>query len=265
MSWFFSRKKTDPCVTPPKEWLPILQERFPTVDRLTDVQRAQLFGYMQTFLEQVEFEGCGGQEITDEIRVTIAAQACLLLVGRDHDVYPRLKTVLVYPHTYVSGKPGMFGGDNGEGARLGESWNGGAVVLAWNSVVGGARNVEDGHNVTFHEFAHQLDQEDGRSDGAPILENRAAYATWARVFSADFKTLCDKTEDGKRDVIDRYGATNPAEFFAVATETFFEKPRQLKAVHSELYDVLQAYYKIDPLEWFGPQHEQHRSPTNGKT
>jgi Mlc titration factor MtfA (ptsG expression regulator) len=110
--------------------------------------------------------------------------------------------------------------------------------------------VEDGHNVTFHEFAHQLDQEDGRSDGAPILENRAAYATWARVFSADFKNLCDMTEHGRSDVIDRYGATNPAEFFAVATETFFEKPRQLKAVHAALYDALHAYYKVDPLEWF---------------
>jgi Mlc titration factor MtfA (ptsG expression regulator) len=255
MSWFFAKKKPDRCVTPPQEWLPILRERFPTVERLTEAQRTQLFGYMQTFLEQVEFEGCGGQEITDEIRVTIAAQACLLLVGREHEVYPRLKTVLVYPHTYVSGAKGLFGGDNGEGARLGESWNGGAVVLAWDSVAGGARNVEDGHNVTFHEFAHQLDQEDGRSDGAPILENRAAYATWARVFSADFKTLCDKTEHGKRDVIDRYGATNPAEFFAVATETFFEKPRQLKAVHFALYDALKDYYKIDPLGWFEQQHD----------
>jgi Mlc titration factor MtfA (ptsG expression regulator) len=251
VSWFSSRTKPDLRGTlPPEHWLPILHERFPTVERLTDAQQAQLFGYMQSFLDRIGFEGCGGQDITEEIRVTIAAQACLLLIGREHDVYPRLKTVLVYPHTYVSGKHGLFGGDNGEGARLGESWTTGVVVLAWDSVVGGARNVEDGHNVTFHEFAHQLDQEDGRADGAPILETRAAYATWARVFSADFKSLCDKTEHGKRDVIDRYGATNPAEFFAVATETFFEKPGQLKAVHAELYDALHAYYKINPLEWF---------------
>lgn len=234
---------------PPASWHAILKERFPTVYHLTEAQRTQLFGYMQVFLDRVNFEGCGGQGITDEIKVTVAAQACLLLVGREHAVYPRLKTVLVYPHTYQSGAKGMLGGDNGQGARLGESWLSGVVVLSWDSVVGGARNMEDGHNVTFHEFAHQLDQEDGAADGAPILEGGSAYGAWARILSADYAALCEQTERGKLDVIDRYGATNPAEFFAVATETFFEKPGQLLAKHPELFEELKSYYKVDPLDW----------------
>jgi Mlc titration factor MtfA (ptsG expression regulator) len=130
VSWFLSRKKTELReALPPAEWLPILQERFPTVFHLTEGQRVQLFGYMRTFLKRIDFEGCGGQEITDEIRVTIAAQACLLLIGREHEVYPRLKTVLVYPHAYVSGKPGLFGGDTGKGYASAN--RGMAVLWCW--------------------------------------------------------------------------------------------------------------------------------------
>jgi len=236
--------------TPPSDsWQPILDENFNMVQRLAVDQQGQLFGAMQVFLDHVKFEGCGGQEITEEIKVTIAAQACLLLVGREHKVYPRLKTILVYPHTYKSGASGMFGGDNGQGARLGESWGCGVVVLSWNSVEGGARNLKDGHNVTMHEFAHQLDQEDGSADGAPILASRSAYSAWAHVLSKDYTQLCKKTKRGKRDVIDNYGATNPAEFFAVSTETFFEKPKQLQDNHPDLFDELQSYYKVNPLEW----------------
>ena len=243
------RLRTLRATPAPDSWQPILDENFKIVQRLTDEHRNQLFGYMQVFLGRVKFEGCGGQEITEEIKVTIAAQACLLLVGREHNVYPRLKTILIYPHTYKSGAKGLLGGDNGEGARLGESWGCGVVVLSWNSVEGGARNLEDGHNVTLHEFAHQLDQEDGAADGAPILAARSAYGAWGRVLSKDYAQLCKKTQRGKRDVIDRYGATNPAEFFAVSTETFFEKPKQLQEKHPDLYDELQSYYNVNPLDW----------------
>lgn len=245
------RERTLRATPAPETWRPILDQNFPFVGRLSDEQRRQLFGYMQVFLDRTKFEGCGGQEITEEIKVTIAAQACLLLVGREQKVYPRLKTILVYPHTYTSGAKGMLGGDNGEGSRLGESWPCGVVVLSWNSVLGGARNLEDGHNVTMHEFAHQLDQIDGAADGAPVLEDRSAYVSWGKVLSADYDKLCKLTNRGKRDVIDRYGATNPAEFFAVATETFFEKPRQLQDKHPELFEELHHYYKVNPLEWQG--------------
>lgn len=224
---------------PPESWRPMLNKTLPMVEKLSDEHWKQLSGLMNIFMHTKYFEGCGGLEVTEEMKVTVAAQACMLLLGRDVNVYPKLKTVLLYPHTYT----------DGETARLGESWNTGVVVLSWNSVTGGARNFADGHNVTFHEFAHQLDQESGAADGAPILGASNAYQTWARVFSHEFEDLVDKTEHGKKDVMDEYGATNPAEFFAVATETFFEKPRQMKNKHPELYEKLRGYYKVDPTEW----------------
>ncbi len=241
-----SRLKTTP---PPPAWLQILERNFPIVDQLSPDQRQRLFGAMHVFLAEKKLEGCGGLELTEEINVTVAAQACLLLAGRDTGVYPKLKTVLIYPHTYTGARKGFFGGDNGASARLGESWDCGVVVLAWDSVLGGARNLEDGHNVTLHEFAHQLDQEDGAADGAPVLEERSAYLDWARIFQQEYKQLVDQTNRGRISTMDRYGATNPAEFFAVATETFFEKPRQLSKKHPELYEELKEYYHLDPLAW----------------
>lgn len=223
---------------PPDHWRGLLKKTLPMVDRLSDEHWQELAGKMQIFMATKRFEGCGGLELTEEMKVSVSGQACMLLLGREVGVYPRLKTVLLYPHTYT----------DGDSVRLGESWQSGVVVLSWNSVVGGARNFKDGHNVTFHEFAHQLDQEDGAADGVPILGENA-YQTWARVFSYEFEDLVEKTEKGKKDVMDEYGATNPAEFFAVATETFFEKPRQMKNKHPELFVKLRGYYKVDPTEW----------------
>jgi Mlc titration factor MtfA (ptsG expression regulator) len=136
-----------------------------------------------------------------------------------------------------------------DSARLGESWTRGVVVLAWDHVKQSTIDVEGGHNVVLHEFAHQLDQEDGRSDGAPILPNCSSYSAWARVLSKEYDELQQKAKKHISDVMDFYGATNPAEFFAVATETFFEKSRQLKEKHPELYEELKEYYKLDPAQW----------------
>jgi Mlc titration factor MtfA (ptsG expression regulator) len=189
--------------------------------------------------------------MTEEIRVMVAAQACLLLAGRDSKkVYPRLKSVLVYPHTYVAGGKGIFGGKLRErSARLGESWQTGTVILSWHSVQGGARNIQDGHNVTLHEFAHQLDQEDGAADGAPLLANRMATRTWAGCFQKEYRDFLKQLEKGRRTVIDDYGATNGAEFFSTATEAFFEKSKQLADKRPELYAELHSYYQLDPKEW----------------
>jgi Mlc titration factor MtfA (ptsG expression regulator) len=137
----------------------------------------------------------------------------------------------------------------GKSVRLGESWQNGPVVLTWDSVTGGARNIQDGRNVVFHEFAHQLDQEDGDADGAPILESRSAYRTWAAVLGEEYDNLRDKTRRRRRSVIRKYGATNPAEFFAVATEAFFEKPKQMQKRCPDLYEELKSYYHLDPLQW----------------
>jgi len=232
------------------EWVEILKRNLPPYAKLSADLRQELHQDMKIFLAEKSFEGCGGLTINDEIRVTIAAQACMLLLNREEDCYPKLSSVLVYPSTYVAGGKGLFTDKSKQkSVRLGESWGHGVVVLAWNSVKQGAFNFKDGRNVAMHEFAHQLDQEDGVADGAPILEGRSAYTSWAAVFSKEFNLLQEKKRKRKRSLLNKYGATHPAEFFAVATEAFFEKPKQLQKKHPELYEELQDYYKVNPIEW----------------
>ena len=232
----------------PDAWRALVEKNVPYVGRLTPEDRAELFGLIQIFLAEKHFEGCGGLEITDEVRVTIAAQACVLLLHRETDDYPNLTSILVYPTTYVvrEGRRTAEGlVAEGPQARLGESWARDVVVLAWDSVLSGAADIHDGHNVVLHEFAHQLDQEGGGA-GAPALPRRSMYVAWARVLGHDFDQLVRDVAHHHRTLIDRYGATNPAEFFAVVTETFFEKPRELRARHPELYTLLKEFYRQDP-------------------
>ena len=236
----------------PDSWRAIVKKNVPLYLRLPEKLQRQLEGHIMVFIEEKEFEGCQGIEITDEIRVTIAAQACMLLLNREPTYYPKLDTILVYPKAYIARGISRVGNQfvhEQESARLGESWQNGAVILAWDHVKMQAGDFRDGHNVVLHEFAHQLDQEDGAGDGVPILEQHSQYMAWSRVLGHDYKELCEKTLRHKPDVLDDYGATNPAEFFAVATETFFEKPRQLKERHPKLYDELAEYYKLSPVDW----------------
>ncbi len=234
-----------------EEYVRIIEKNVPLYRHLSDSLKQELGGLINVFLSEKHFEGCGGLEITDEIKVTIAAQACMLLLNRKAKYFPKLHTILVYPHTYVAKTVSSGGGlvVEGRSVRLGESWQSGPVVLAWDSVTGGTSNAADAQNVVIHEFAHQLDQEDGSADGAPILEHRSRYRAWAQVLSAEYEALQRKKKRHRRSVMSKYGATNPAEFFAVATETFFEKPRQMQKRHPELYDELKEYYKLDPAEW----------------
>jgi Mlc titration factor MtfA (ptsG expression regulator) len=131
----------------------------------------------------------------------------------------------------------------------GQSWDRGTVVLAWDHVRQGAVNIFDGHNVVFHEFAHQLDTEDGTADGMPILAESSRYRPYIRVVGAAYDRFLKRVEKGRKTVLDDYGATNPAEFFAVATETFFEKPWQLKKKRPGLYEEFRQYYGLDPSSW----------------
>lgn len=227
----------------------ILEKNLVPYQFLPEALKRKLHGYINVFLATKNFEGCGGLEITDEMRVTIASQACLLLIGRDTKCYPKLRSVLVYPHTYVANVQGPFGCDGVPSVRLGESWQTGAVVLSWNSVIGGALNFNDGQNVTLHEFAHQLDQEDGASDGTPVLGKLSRYISWAHTFGDEYSVFLKRVEMHMETVIDVYGATNPAEFFATATEAFFEKPDQLHEKCPEMYAELKTYYNVDPREW----------------
>jgi MtfA peptidase len=239
----------------PAEWIQIIRKNVAFYDRLSESDQRELQGHIQVFLAEKSFEGCGGLVMNQEIKLTIAAQACLLLLHRQDDYYPRLFSILVYPHAYVAKSIEPLGGGmvlEGETARLGEAWKDGAVVLSWDDVRSGASDFHDGQNVVLHEFAHQLDQADGSADGAPLLEHRSQYVTWARVLGMEFERLRKDAAHHHRTVLDQYGATNPAEFFAVATECFFEKPVQLQRKHPELYDELKMYYRQDPVQTAGP-------------
>jgi Mlc titration factor MtfA (ptsG expression regulator) len=233
----------------PEGWREILARNVPRLRTLGEDERHLLEQKILVFLDEKPFEGCNGLEITDEIRVTIAAEACLLLLGRDDDDdYPALDVILVYPSAYRGTITRHDGGVviEGETTRLGESSSRGIVVLAWDDVLRGARAPGDGHDVVIHEFAHQLDQEDGAADGAPVLSRRANYASWSKVLGKEYARLVADDEAGRKTLLDKYGATDPAEFFAVATEAFFERPKQLQAKHPELYEQLASFYKQDP-------------------
>ncbi len=235
----------------PSDWITILETNVPYYGMLKPEEREELHGHILVFLHEKSFMGAGELEITDEIRVTIAAQACILLLGRKTEYYPSLRTILVYPHKFfVEQKRRLPDGSvaEGVGAHLGESWHRGPVVLSWDDVKRGAFDARDGHNVVFHEFAHQLDSEHGRTDGAPLLPERSMYTPWARVLTKEYEKLLDDLEHHRRNCIDSYGATNPAEFFAVITETFFEAPRRLLKCHPELYEQLKLFYKQDPVK-----------------
>jgi len=241
----------------PAEWKSLLESKVFLYRYLPADLKAQLHGHINVFLAEKRFEGCGGVQITDEIRVTIAALACMLLLNRETDYYPRLKSILVYPHPYMAEDVDYLGSTrvHGISSRVGESWPTGAVVVAWDQVSGQSRDVNDTHNVVLHEFAHQLDQENGvGADGIPILDQRSSYVTWARILGEEYRQLREiASRDDEDGVLDEYGATNEAEFFAVATEAFFEKPLQLKKKHPELYMELKHYYRFDPSERFPGQ------------
>ena len=230
------------------EWKAILEKNIPLYNRMPARLQIQLEGLVNLFITEKRFEGCNGLEITDEIKVSIAGQACMLLLNRKTRYFPKLLTIYVYPSIFVAREVAQEGWSTGE-PRQGESWQNGPVVLAWNSVTGGANNITDGRNVVFHEFSHRLDQEDGVADGAPILESRSCYATWAKVLGAEYAALKTKARKYRKSVVHRYGATDPAEFFAVATEAFFEKPKQMNKKHPDLYKELKNYYNLDPLQW----------------
>jgi Mlc titration factor MtfA (ptsG expression regulator) len=232
------------------EWKEILIKNVEFYNYLSDEMKKELHGLIQIFLDEKEFEGFDGLEITDEIKVTIAAQACILLLHRETDYYPTLHTILVYPHPFYSHiKQRLAGGIvvEGEQGRLGESWYRGPVILSWDDVRRSAHDHNDGHNVVFHEFAHQLDSESGANEGAPLFPNRSRYIAWARVLGEEYQDLLDHLKHHHKSDIDDYGATNPAEFFAVVTEYFFEKPIELKQRHPELYEQFKNFYKLDTV------------------
>ncbi len=237
----------------PKDWLRLIERDVPFFHRLSANDQVELMGHIQVFLAEKRFEGCNGLEITDEIRLTIAAQACLLLLHRKTDYFPRLLTILVYPSIYVAEEERPIEGpvwEEGASLRQGETGRTlGAMVLAWDAVKSGAADSSDGKNLVLHEFAHQLDYENDAADGAPALATRDQRLSWREVMRIEFASLRAADETGIPTLLDTYGATNPAEFFAVLTEAFFERPYALRGHHPKMYTELRRYFLQDPIEY----------------
>lgn len=225
--------------------------------RMNEAERRRLERLVQQFLHEKKFVGCAGLELTDEMRVTIAGQACLLLFGRAGEavpaqLYPELHTILLYPGAFLVPRREVDPAGVVTEARqdlLGESWGDGRVILSWDHVRRAGQPEPPGHNVVLHEFAHQLDSESGSTNGAPYLGSQERYRSWSEVLSRDYANLRAEAMWGMHGVLDHYGASSPAEFFAVATESFFEQPHQLAARHPALYGEFLKYYRIDPRRW----------------
>jgi Mlc titration factor MtfA (ptsG expression regulator) len=246
----------------PNTWLNSIQDHLVFFDRMSGVDRTELLGHIQVFLAEKCFEGCAGFAITDEIRVIIAAQACLLLLHRKTDYFPELVTILIYPEIYMAEEKRQLGEhlwEEGTVSRLGETGRRmGSLVLSWGAVKHGAADPSDGKNVVLHEFAHQLDFENGAVDGVPGLASREQQSGWAKVMRSEYASLRAADESGVPTLLDTYGATNPAEFFAVSVEAFFERPRALRACHPRLYAELSKYFQQDPVEFSAEKFAQQQ-------
>lgn len=250
--WVAHRRRRVRAEPFPAAWRRILQRQVPLYRRLPADLKLRLQRAVAVFVAEKQFIGCGGLAVTDEMRVTVAAHACLLWLARSGEGYPELRQILVYPGPFFVDRltPGA-GGVLQEQRQLlaGESWDRGQVVLSWDDVVAGAAVADDGRNVALHEFAHQLDQETGFANGAPRLPSRERYDRWSQVLGAEFDALRQRAEGEAPPLIPVYGAMSPAEFFAVVTEVFFEQPLRLAAEHPALYAELARFYRLDPRLW----------------
>lgn len=251
--WWRARRRRAWARTPfPPAWRLALRRHVPLVRRLPADLQLALKQRMQVFIAEKPFIGCNGLEVTETMRVVVAAQACLLLLGRPGAVFDALRQVLVYPGAFVVDRRRAEAGGVLHDERqvlAGESWSQGQVVLSWDDVLAGAAVPDDGRNVVVHEFAHQLDQADGQSNGAPPLPRGMDGRRWAQVLQQEFDALQRQLAAGEAGLLGPYAATSPAEFFAVASEVFFEQGPQLAAERPALYAELAAFYGVDPAGW----------------
>jgi len=221
---------------------------------LNDSERVTLRQLVRIFISEKYWEGCGGIELTDEIRVTIAAQACLLLLGLPHNYYQNVETIIVYPSTVVPPhrKLGFFetalAPVESPQPIIGQAMHQGPVIIVWDAALHGGRHPESGHNVVYHEFAHKLDMLDGMADGTPPLRDRQEYRNWVKICSREYLRLKHEAEQGRKTFLNVYGAYSEAEFFAVATEQFFDQPLLMMKNAPDLYNVLKEYYRQDPAQ-----------------
>ena len=238
----------------PPAWRDILRRRMPALAQMPADVQLQLKKLAQVLIAEKPFIGCAGLVVTDEMRVLVSVQAALLLLRRGAGYYPQLRQVLIYPGAFVvdrsnAGAAGLVHQERR--ALAGESWQQGQVLLSWQDVLAGAADPHDGHNVVIHEFAHQLDQESGAANGAPWLREPARRARWAQVLGHEFQALQERLAQEESGLIEPYAATNAAEFFAVVSELFFEKPAELALAHRALFAEFCGYYGVNPMHWIG--------------
>ncbi len=248
------RRKKLISKAPPEGLIETLKKEMPLFNHLNTDDQKELIDHVKVLLHEKHFVGAHGLSVSDEMRFLICGQAAVLLLHRKTDYFPNVSKIVIYESAFASIVDENIGGNvylQKYQPRVGESnYKTGTVVLSWMSTFKGAQNPSDGHNVVLHEFAHQLDSETGSTNGAPPLSSNTAYRAWAEEMSKDFFQLQNQVEESRKTFIDQYGATSPAEFFAVVTEAFFEKPIGLRKKHPELYKILSDFYLQDPARYF---------------
>jgi len=245
-AWLRHRRRQRLLSAPfPDAWLRLV-ETLPLYQALSKDDQTELVQKMNVFLAEKTFVPCNDAVIDDLLRMMIASGACFLLLHRQSDMYPAVDEILIYPSTFKNCRREVMEGGfvkEEETALLGEAAKWGTVIFAADQVRKDAYNIKDGRNVVLHEFAHQLDGESGEFNGVPPLAQKAQRTSWSLDFTKGFRAL-QHHEGGT--AIDAYGATNPAEFFAVATECFFERPSAVKQQYPAIYEDLKAFYNQDP-------------------
>jgi MtfA peptidase len=254
-NWLRKYRRRKIVQTPfPAQWLSIIEEKVPHYKYLMDDEKDQLRLLTQIFISEKNFEGCNGLKITDEVKVVIAAQASLLVLSLPPYQYVQVKSVLVYPATIAISPPSQSVFTESMGivpnriAILGQASLNGPVILVWDAVKRGTRHPKSGHNVVYHEFAHILDLRDGTADGTPVITNRELFSDWVEICSREYMRLKTNTKRGRKTLLDRYGSVHEAEFFAVATELFFDRSIQMQREYPDLYNVMVEYYRQDTAE-----------------
>ncbi len=252
-SWLKNRRRRKLLARPfSPQWLEWLDSNVRLYALLPKAYQAKLRNLVKIFVAEKNFEGCGGLELSDENRVTIAAGASLLVLGIESNYYfDRVRTILVYPDMYLHPQRRQAGSVviENDMAMLGEHHHDGPIILSWKHVLEGGRNPHNGQNLVLHEFAHHLDGLAGAMDGAPPLGSRQETRDWRRVTDAEYHRLSRMSRQGQPTLLDWYGATDRAEFFAVTTECFFERPKAMRDWHPDLYDIFCEFFQQNPACW----------------
>jgi Mlc titration factor MtfA (ptsG expression regulator) len=253
LAWLKQRRRRRILTTPfPPRWLTILEENVPYYRFLSQPEQARLRDDLRIFITEKTWEGCGELEVSDAMKVTVAALACLLVLGMRPYYFERVQSILLYPEGFtVPNREALAAGVvlEGEAELEGQAHYRGPVILSWAELLDDVHHPGRGRNLVIHEFTHQLDMLNGAADGTPPLADEKQARSWQKVMSSEFNRLRDKADEGLPSLLDDYGAEDEAEFFAVASECFFDRPMDLRRQHRRLYDVLRDYYRQDPATW----------------